>query len=315
MRILIAGGSGLIGSRLSALLTEDGDEVTILSRYPAKVRGIPVGVRVIEWDGKSVQAWGSEVDVMDAVVNLTGENLSGKGIFPTRWTEERKQLLQSSRVNSGKALAKAIEMANHKPAVFVQASGIGFYQVNQPKSLTEADSGGNDFMSNLSKEWEASSAPVETLGVRRVVVRNGMVLSTKKGALRPILLQYKLFAGGPLGSGKQIYSWIHIDDEADAIRFLIRNEGANGAFNLTAPNPLSNDEFGRTIAKVMGRPHYFPLPGFVMHLAFGEVAEIVLEGNSVLPQKLLELGYVFKYPTLEEAMRDLLKSKPSIYPV
>jgi len=309
MRILIAGGSGLIGSRLSALLTEDGDEVTILSRNPDKVRGLLAGVRVFEWDGKSVQAWGSEINKMDAVVNLTGENLSGKGIFPTRWTEERKQLLRSSRVNSGKVLSEAIEIASHKPSVLVQASGIGFYQPNQPKALTEADGGGSDFMSDLSKEWEASSAPVEKLGVRRVVVRNGMVLSTKKGALRPLLLQYKLFAGGPLGSGNQIYSWIHIDDEADGIRFLIRNEGANGAFNLTAPNPVSNDEFGRTIAKVMRRPHYFPIPGFAMHLAFGEVATMVLEGHKVLPQKLLESGYVFRYPTLEEAMRNLLMSK------
>jgi len=309
MRILIAGGSGMIGRRLTSLLVDNGDIVTILSRNPAKVREITGQVKALRWDGKTVQDWGKEIENVDAVVNLTGENLSGEGIFPNRWTKERKNRLLSSRVNSGKALTQAIEMAGHKPSVFIQASGIGYYGVSQDKTFTEQDGTGNDFMSALGKEWEASSAPVESLGLRRIVVRNGVVLSTTGGALRPLFLQYRLFAGGPLGTGKQYYSWIHIDDEAGAIRFLILQEAARGAFNLTAPNPLTNDEFGRTIAKVMHRPHYFPVPSFAMYLAFGEVAGMVLDGQKVIPKKLLELGYVFKFPALEEAMSDLLKHK------
>jgi len=307
MRILIAGGSGMIGRRLTSLLIDNGDIVTILSRNPAKVKEMPGRVKALRWDGKTVQDWGKEIENIDAVVNLTGENLSGEGMFPKRWTRERKERLLSSRVNSGKVLTQAIEMTGHKPSVFIQASGIGYYGVSQDKTFTEKDSAGNDFMAALSKEWEASSAPVESLGLRRVVIRNGVVLSTTGGALRPILLQYKLFAGGPLGSGKQVYSWIHIDDEAGAIRFLILQEAARGAFNLTAPNPATNDEFGGTVAKVMHRPHYFPIPGFAMHLAFGEVASMVLEGQRVIPKKLLELGYVFKFPTLEHAMSDLMR--------
>jgi uncharacterized protein len=307
MRILIAGGSGMIGRRLTSLLIDNGDTVTILSRDPAKVKEMPGRVKTLRWDGKTVQDWGKEIENTDAVVNLTGENLSGEGMFPNRWTRERKERLLSSRVNSGKVLTEAIEMAGHKPSVFIQASGIGYYGVSQDKTFTEEDSAGNDFMAALSKEWEASSAPVESQGLRRVVIRNGVVLSTTGGALRPILLQYKLFAGGPLGSGKQVYSWIHIDDEAGAIRFLILQESARGAFNLTAPNPATNNEFGRTVGKVMRRPHYFPIPSFTMHLAFGEVASMVLEGQRVIPKKLLELGYVFRFPVLEGAVSDLLR--------
>jgi hypothetical protein len=211
-----------------------------------------------------------------------------------------------SRVNSGIVLTKAIERAKAKPLVFIQASGIGFYGTYQEKSLNEGDNGGDDFSANLCKEWEASSQPVELMGTRRVVIRNGVVLSTKGGALPLLLLPYKLFVGGPLGDGHQIYSWIHITDEINAIQFLIRNNQAKGVFNLTAPNPVTNDEFGRTIGMVMKRPHYLPLPGFAMRLAFGEVSSMVLEGQKVLPQKLLEAGYGFKFPILEDALKDLL---------
>lgn len=306
MRIIIAGGSGLIGRELTSALINDGEEVTILSRNPDKVMGMPAGVKIFRWDGKTVQGWGKELENINAVINLVGENLSGEGFFPSRWTKERKERLLHSRVDAGKVLTKAIEIAIHKPQVFVQASGVGFYGTLQEKTLSEEDGGGDDFFANLSVEWEASSAPVESMGVRRVVVRNGVVLSTQSRVLVLLLLPYKLFVGGPIGNGKQVYSWIHMDDEVKAIKFLIHNDQANGVFNLTSPNPVTNDEFGRTIGKVMKRPHYFPLPGFAMRLAFGEVANVVLEGQRVLPKKLLQDGYVFKFPTLSEALNDIL---------
>jgi len=307
MRIMIAGGSGLIGRELTSLLTSAGDEVTILSRKPELIKGMPEGVAQLRWDGKSVQKWGLQIEKTDVVINLTGENLSGEGFLPSRWTKERKSRLVQSRVNSGKVLTKAIEMAKVKPSVFVQASGIGFYGTLQEKPLSENDSSGDDFLANLSMEWEASSQPVELMGVRRVVVRNGVVLSNKGGALPLILLPYKLWMGGPLGDGHQVYSWIHIDDEVNAIQYLIRNNQARGVYNLTSPNPVTNDEFGRTISKVMKRPHYLPIPGFAMRLALGEVASMVLEGQRVLPKKLLEGGYEFKFPTLEQALRALIE--------
>lgn len=306
MRVMIAGGSGLIGRALTSELTSEGDEVNILSRTPEKVRGMSAGVKLLKWDGRTIQDWVLQIENSDAVVNLTGENLSGEGFLPSRWTTERKMRLIRSRVDSGKILSDAIKMSTKKPAVFIQASGIGYYGTQQTKDLTEVDAAGDDFSANLCKEWEASSQPVELMGVRRVVVRNGVVLSTKGGAFPLILLPYKLYVGGPLGNGRQVYSWIHIADEVRAIQFLIRDSQAQGIFNLTSPNPLTNSEFGRTIGKVINRPHYFRIPGFVMRLAFGEVATMVLEGQKVIPQKLLDRGFEFKFPRLEEALKDLL---------
>ncbi len=213
----------------------------------------------------------------------------------------------NSRVDSGKVLAKAIDLAQSKPSVFIQSSGVGYYGTEQEKALTEADKAGDDYFANLCIKWEASSQPVEKMGVRRVVIRNGVVLSPQGSAFRLLLLPYKLWVGGPLGNGQQVYSWIHIDDEVNAIRFLIRDEKANGIFNLTSPNPVTDDEFGRTIGRVMRRPHYFPVPSFAMQLAFGEVAVIVLKGQRVLPEKLLKEGFVFKFPAIKQALADLIK--------
>ncbi len=309
MRIMIAGGSGLIGRVLTSVLCAEGDTVLILSRNPLKVTELPKGAGVLKWDGKTVGDWAKEVDKTDAIVNLTGENLSGEGFLPSRWTKNRKIRLSQSRVNSGKVLTKAIEMAAVKPSVYIQASGIGYYGTRQIKSLTEIDSAGNDFLADLCVGWEASSQPVEMLGVRRVVTRNGVVLSAQGGALSLLVLPYKLWVGGRFGNGKQVYSWIHIHDEVNALKFLIRNNQARGVFNLTSPNPVTNDEFGRTIGKVLHRPHYFPIPGIGMRLALGEVAVMVLEGQSVLPKKLLDLGFEFKFSTLTEALSDLLKKE------
>ena len=307
MQILIAGGSGLIGRELTLSMTQSGDQISILSRFPEKVTGLPVGARVINWDGKTDKGWGRVIEQMDVVINLTGENLSGTGILPSRWTNKRKSRIVQSRINSGNILAKAIESVDKKPSVFIQASGINYYYMYADKVVTEDDKAGDDFLANLSKEWEASSQAVESMGVRRVIIRNGVVLSNKGGALRFLTLPYKLYVGGRLGSGNQIYSWIHVKDIVAIIIYLIHNNQTNGPYNLTSPNPVSNDEFGRTISKVLKRPHYFSIPAFAMRLAFGEVASVVLTGQKVIPKKLLASGYEFKFPYLEGALRDILK--------
>jgi uncharacterized protein (TIGR01777 family) len=307
MNIVIAGGSGLIGLELTFALTQNGDEVTILSRFPEKIIDLPKGAKAVQWNSKKLDNWVKVINNAQVVINLTGENLSGNGILPSRWTQARKKRIIQSRVDSGRILAKAIEIANKKPSVFIQASGINYYQMYTDKSITEEDEAGNDFLGNLSIEWEASSAAVESMGVRRVVIRNGVVLSNRGGALPLLTLPIKLFVGGNLGSGDQIYSWIHIKDIVSAIIFLIQNDQANGPYNLTSPNPVSNSEFGRTIAKVLKRPYYFNIPSFVMRLAFGEVASVVLTGQKVIPQKLIETGYEFKFSHLEDALYDILK--------
>jgi hypothetical protein len=312
MRIIIAGGSGLIGRDLTSALLNDGDQVTILSRRSGLASGIPAEVRIIQWDGKTLKDWCNEIENADVVINLVGENLFGDGFVPSRWTAARKERLVQSRVDSGKVLTMAIEKAIHKPDVFIQSSGVGFYGIQQDKSFIEGDPGGNDFLANLCKEWEVSTAPIEKLGVRRVIIRSGVVLTDKGSAFRLLVLPYQLFVGGRIGSGKQVYSWIHHVDEVNAIRFLIHNDQAKGEYNLCSPQPVTNDEFGRMIAKVLKRPHYFPIPALILKIALGEVASMVLDGQRVLPNKLLLQGYVFKYPKLEQAITDLLSKSKNI---
>jgi uncharacterized protein (TIGR01777 family) len=306
MRIIIAGGSGLIGRALSSSMVKDGNEVIILSRNPGRVMNFPPGVKVLEWDGMSVTGWGKEIAYTDVVINLVGENLSGAGLLPSRWTKARKNRILQSRVNAGKSLSQAIEMSDKHPAIFVQASGIGYYGTDRIIEFTEESAPGNDFLANLSKSWEASSESIEELGVRRIIIRSGVVLSSQGGALRPLLFPYKYFIGGPIGDGNQVLSWIHIDDVVTAIRFLISNDQSCGAYNLTSPNPVTNNDFGQTMSQVLNKPHYLRIPGFIMRLALGEVADLVLEGQTVLPAKLLASGFSYKYPTLEEALKDLL---------
>ena len=306
MRIIIAGGTGLIGSALTELLSGNGHEVVVLSRNPQKSSSLPKNVKVVAWDGKTAQGWGRLVDGAGAIVNLAGENISGEGMFPSRWTDERKKRIGESRVLTGKALVEAVRSASNKPAVLVQASAIGFYPAHDERRYTEDDAPGDDFQAEVLKQYEESTQAVEGMGVRRVIVRSGVVLSTKGGAFVPQVLPFKMMVGGPLGTGKQGYSWIHIDDEIAAIQFLMENNAAAGPFNLSSPFPISNGEFGKVIGKVMHRPSFFPVPAFVLKLVFGEVSGILLQGRYVLPKRLQELGFKFRYPDAESAVANLL---------
>lgn len=307
MRVLIAGGSGLIGRALTAELASHGYEVVILSRTPTRVGNLPKGARAVGWDANTAEGWGHLADGAHAVVNLTGASIAGEGFFPSRWTNENRRVIRDSRLNSSRAVVEAVAQAEHRPRVLVQASGVGYYGFHGDEVLTEEAGPGDDWAARFTaEEWEPSTAPVEEMGVRRVVARTGIVLSPDEGALPRLLLPFRLFVGGPLGSGKQWYSWIHLRDEARAMRFLIESEEASGAFNLTAPNPVTNGQLAKRIGRVMGRPSFIPVPGFAMRLAFGEVAEVVLQGQRVVPQGLLDLGFEFDFPVAEGALQDLL---------
>jgi uncharacterized protein (TIGR01777 family) len=229
-------------------------------------------------------------------------------MFPSRWTPERKQRIIDSRVNAGKAVMEALQGAKKKPQVLVQASAMGYYPPSDEQRYTEEDAPGNDFQADVLIKYEASTQAAEALGIRRVILRSGIVLSNRGGAFIPQVLPFKMLVGGPLGNGKQGYSWIHIADEVAAIRFLIENKDASGAFNLTSPYPLSNGEFGKVIGKVMGRPSFFPVPAFALKLVFGEVSSILLQGRYVLPKRLQEMGFKFNFPDAESAVADLLKT-------
>jgi uncharacterized protein len=302
MRVIITGGTGLIGRPLSAALLAEGHEVIILSRNPAKRKGIPPGVRLEQWDGQSATGWGPLADGAGAIINLAGE-----GIADGRWSEERKQRILASRIDAGKAVVQAIAQAQQKPGVLIQASAVGYYGPRGDELITESSSPGADFLARVCFEWEASTAAASQQGVRRPVLRTGIVFSNEGGAFPKLVLPFRLFAGGPVGSGQQWYPWIHIDDEVRAIQFLLNHPMATGPFNLAAPEPLTNKALAGEIAKVMGRPAVVPAPGFAMKAAFGEMSTVLLDGQRALPQRLQELGFEFKYPTAEVALRALLQ--------
>ncbi len=309
MRVIITGGTGMIGSALSAIFAADGHEVIVLTRSPGRVRELPPNVRAVGWDAASADGWGELADGATAIVNLAGESIGGDHVIPDRWTAAKKRRIRQSRLDAGRAVVEAVRNASVKPQVVVQISGTDYYPAQESGRFTEAEPPGEGFLSSVVVDWEGSTAAVEEVGVRRPVLRAGAVLSTQGGMLPRVLLPYRLFVGGPFGAGRQWWSWIHPDDLVRAIRFVVEQPEAHGPINAVAPENVQNREFGRTVARVLGRPHYFPLPAFAMRLALGEVARLVLKGRYVVPERLQEMGFVFHFPTLEPALRDLLHRK------
>jgi hypothetical protein len=302
MKVVITGGTGLIGRALAESLLSDHHEVIILSRDPENVEHPPRGAIIAGWDAHTEKGWLQYAEGADVIVNFAGATLDN------RWTPAYKKRILDSRVQAGEAVTAAVKAAKKKPKVIVQASAIGFYGARGDEPVTEETPAGSGFLAEVCQQWEGSTAAVEKQGVRRVVVRTGLILSTKGGALERMLPFFKMFAGGPVGSGKQIYSWIHIGDEVDAIRFLIEQEKASGVFNLTSPNPVSNKVFSKTLGKVLNRPAFAPAPALAIKAMFGEMGSLVLTGQKVLPTRLQALGYRFRFTELEIAFRHLLYS-------
>jgi uncharacterized protein (TIGR01777 family) len=203
-------------------------------------------------------------------------------------------------------VVSAFQAASRKPKVLLQASAIGFYGPSDDRELSEESPAGNDFQSSICLDWEASTQPVEKMGVRRVVIRTGLVMTTKGGVLPRLMLPFRLFLGGPLGSGQQWYSWIAMQDEIRAMLYLLKNEQAAGAYNLTSPEPLRMSEFGKVLASVIHRPYWLPAPAFALRALLGEMSILVLTGQKVVPQKLLAEGFHFQFPTLKSALEKLL---------
>ena len=306
MRIIITGGSGLIGTELTKVLIQNDHEVIILSRNPENASDLPDGAQAVAWDGKTADGWGELVEETDAIVNLAGESIAGERFIPSRWTKERKHRIRQSRINAGKAVVAAVAAAKNKPEVVIQSSAVGYYGPHGDKLIDEDFPAGEDYLASVCVDWEAASAAADAQGVRRVIIRTGLMLTAQGGIFTRLQLPFKLFAGGSIGSGYQYYSWIHIQDGIAAIRFLIENKHAQGAFNLTSPNPVTSREFGQTLGKVMGRPSAIPVPGIAMKMALGEVSMTALEGQRVIPKRLIELGYEFIYPELEEALLEIV---------
>ncbi len=302
MNIIVAGGTGLIGGAFVRELAQRGHGVTVLSRSGGGGK-TSTGATVYGWDARTAAGWGELMEEADVVVNLAGANLGA-----SRWTEQRKREVLNSRLQAGEAIRAGFDQASRKPSLLIQASAVGYYGTNLDDTLKVEDApAGKDYLAGVVVDWEKTAQPVAEKGVRVITIRTGLVLSKSDGALQRMLLPFRLFAGGPLGSGRQWYAWIHLKDQVNAMVHLLEKEDTQGIYNLCAPNPVKMKDFGRTLARVMHRPYWFPAPAFALHLLLGEMSTLVLGGQRAVPQRLVESGYSFQFPHLEPALRDLLK--------
>ena len=301
MKILVAGGTGLIGNELIRSLVKEGHSITLLSRSKRKFTG-PHQVKVLHWDGIETKGWGEIVEDVDSIINLAGRNI---GSFP--WTKRKMEDFRFSRVYAGQALVRAIRDYKAKPKSFIQASATGYYGPRKKDPVDESSEQGNDFSARLCVEWEDSTKEIEDWGIRRIILRTGIVLSDRGGVLPLMVLPVKMFLGGSLGSGDQGIPWIHLADEVNAIKFLLSSESAQGAYNLCAPNPVANSIFMKTVAEVLNRPYWFHVPSWLIQFFLGGMSTLLLDGKFMFPAKLLENGFNFKYNYLKLALNDLLK--------
>src|SRR6476661_3849640 len=300
MRIVLAGATGFLGGLLRQRLGTT-HELVLLTRRP---RGTG-GETEVAWhpDG-TAGPWAHAIDGADAVVNLAGEPLVGQ-----RWSPSRKAALVASRIEPTRSLVAAIDQASARPRVLISASAVGYYGPHGDEVLTEDTPAGHDFLASLCVEWENAALAAEALGTRVVTIRTGLVLSDNGGALKPMLLPSRLGLGGPIGSGAQYWPWIHADDWSAIVEFLLDQPTVSGAVNLTAPTPVTNAAFARTLGTVLRRPAILPAPRFALRALLGEVADaLLLSGQRAEPRRAIALGYRFGYEDLETALRQILTS-------
>jgi uncharacterized protein (TIGR01777 family) len=291
MQVMVTGATGLIGRPLVRALAAAGHSVLVVSRSPGRVPA-----RAIGWD-----AVPQAIDEVDAIVNLAGEPVA-----EGRWTEARKQEIRASRIDGTRAIVRAIREAKKRPGVLVSASATGYYGPRGDEPIDETVGPGNDFLSGVCKAWEAEAQAAEALDVRVARLRIGIALAPDGGALGTMLLPFRAGIGGPVGSGKQWMPWIHVDDVCGLVVAAVAGADWRGAVNATAPNPVRNGDFARTLGRALSRPAVLPLPGLVLRLAFGEMANILLTGQRAVPAAAQQLGYAFKHPELAGALADLL---------
>lgn len=295
MNIMIAGGSGFLGAALAKSFLADGHKVLILTRG---AHSLP-GTQAVPWDAKTTNGWGHLVNEMDVIIHLAGKTLAS---WP--WSAATKKAFHDSRIIPGLALGEAIQKATQRPGIFIQQSGINHYGLSGDLA-DESTPPGDDFLAQLTVQWENATKPLEELGVRRIVTRTGVVLDKKDGLMPLMSLPVKLFAGGPMGDGKFAMPWIHIQDWVGGLRHLIADENSRGAYNLIAPMPTSNAEFNRTLANVLHRPYWFPVPAFLLRTFLGEMSVLVIEGRFAQPKRLIESGFKYQFPGPREALADL----------
>jgi len=301
MRVVITGATGFIGRALCKELCKD-YEVIALSRDSSRAtKSIGDQAKVVEWDGRTTGSWFQQANGAFAIINLAGENIASG-----RWNESKKAGILHSRLDSARAVREAIKQMNKKPSVVIQASAIGYYGSRQNEQLDENSAPGKGFLANVCQRVESSVEKVAEMGVRCIVIRTGVVLGRDGGAFVKLAKPFRFFLGGHLGSGRQWFSWIHLQDEVGAIKFLMENEHIKGVFNLTAPEPVTMKKFCKILGKVLHRPSLLKVPGLAARLIFGEMAnEMLLSGQKVLPKRLLNTGFDFKYTDVKHALNDI----------
>lgn len=307
MRVFITGGTGMIGSRLVTRLRQRGDTPVLLTRRPDAARtSFGPEQAVVEGDPTRAGPWMDDAAGCDAIINLAGENL-----FNKRWNDAFKEVMRDSRLRSAENVVAAMlrnpRTLDGAGKVLVNASAIGYYGPHGDEELTEESPPGTDFMARLCVEWEDATKPAANAGLRVALVRVGIVLGKDAGALSKLLTPFKLGGGGPAGSGKQWMSWIHHEDMTGLFLLALDNSSASGPINGTAPNPVTNKGFSKALGRALSRPAFMPTPGFMLKLMLGEVADVILNGQRVLPRRALALGYVFKFPEIDAALDDAVK--------
>ncbi|WP_375498655.1 TIGR01777 family oxidoreductase [uncultured Nostoc sp.] len=305
MKVAITGATGFIGSRLVQRLHAKSHKIVILTRnstfaqkvFPSET--FP-NVEIVAYTPNTSGSWQSVIASCDGVVNLAGEPI-GEG----RWTSERKQEILNSRKLGTQKIVEAIANANPKPSVLINASAIGYYGTSETATFDETSLSGNDFLAQVCQIWEAQARKVKDVGVRLVILRLGIVLGNG-GALNKMIMPFKLFAGGPIGSGRQWFSWIHVDDLVSLILEALTKPEIKGVYNGTAPNPVRMADLSQTLGEVMNRPSWLPVPGLAIEALLGDGAMVVLEGQQVLPKRTVETGFEYKYPNLQSALTQIL---------
>ncbi|SCM92012.1 TIGR01777 family protein [Bacillus mycoides] len=297
MKIAISGGSGFIGKYLSSFFIQKGYTVYILTRKKTAETS-PTNLQYVQW---TLDLQTFPLSSIDVVINLAGESIN------SRWTKKQKETILNSRIQTTRGLIKQLQALATKPHTFINASAIGYYGTSETESFTEQQEiPGNDFLAETVFLWEQEASKARSLGIRTIYSRFGVVLGADGGALPKMLLPYQLYIGGTIGSGNQWLSWVHIDDVVRMIDFIIHKEEIDGPLNITAPLPIRMKEFGETIATIMRKPHWLPVPSFMLHALFGEMSILVLEGQHVLPIKAIEHGYQYTFPTVNHALRNIL---------
>jgi hypothetical protein len=301
MKIVLAGATGFLGTNLAQRLVARGDGVAILTRrLPSGRPDHSTAVQYFRWDGKSQGEWKAPLSGAHAVVNLSGESMGGG-----RWTRARKQRIRSSRIEPTRALVEAMKNMAEPPAVLLNISAVGYYGGTGSTPAAEMEAPGSGFVAETCVLWEAEAHRAAECGVRVVLPRLGVVLGKGGGALSRMALPFKFFVGGPIGSGKQWFPWVHMDDAVGAIVMSLDNKSVSGPINVVAPESVTMAWFSKVLGEVLGRPSWMPVPGVLVRAVFGEMSQMVLEGRQVVPDRLLELAYPFAYPKLPAALRSL----------